>query len=64
MLLTTQIELKPKDFIFLINCLGIQFKTQLFQAYRSKQGKVDYRAQQSQVQTVTIKIRSQQPKGR
>ena len=27
---TTQIELKPKDFIFLVKSLGIQFTPQLF----------------------------------
>ena len=30
MLQTTQIELEPKDFIFLVKYLGIQFIPQLF----------------------------------
>ena len=52
---TTQIELEPKDCMFLLNYLGIKFTPQLFQPCHSKQGSVDYRAQHPQVQTVTIK---------
>ena len=45
MLQTTHIKLEPKDYIFLINYLGIQFTHELFQQFRYKQGKAEQRAQ-------------------